>query len=468
MGQRWVVVTGLVPYEEQLAEYKSKFQNAGTQTEHDAPEYVGFLVQRGEIPPGGGEPKWETPLTFCGSAFFVTQFQKFEGNGAEVVDAAQILPSLTSPLPPLTGGEWGDEAACPPEIKVLSPDDRGQGPAAGPNNAAAQRGGQPGLNREGFGRRSPQPGLGIGQRRGAAQLPMGPNTNSPPAAGGPQEPFDILGHGVNNNAPKTAAAATKPVETPKHYLLRYFDLDVVPGKQYTYRVFPILKNPNNGVSDVDNPNQAKLECLSLETTGARQDASGKFVGLQTPAAFWSAACQAAKLPGNLRLLAGSVEPPRTPPNPTELSGDVRVLRWDDKSGFNTWCIEHDRLRGMVLDDPNPKWRPAEGGASAELKSGCLLADLTGGDPLSPRDHDKVHSPGQMLVLDESGNLVIHDEMSETKEWTAGTKESEGPVRRGNGEGAGRSPLRGGAERSPHIGPRGARGAQPGDSTMPDR
>ncbi len=54
VGQRWVVVTGSVPFEDQLDEYKKKFQDAGVVGDHDTPEYIGFLVQRAEIVPGAG------------------------------------------------------------------------------------------------------------------------------------------------------------------------------------------------------------------------------------------------------------------------------------------------------------------------------------------------------------------------------------------------------------------------------
>ncbi len=50
VGQRWVVVTGLVPYAKQLAEYKRNFETAGFEGNNDTPEYVGFLVQRGGCP----------------------------------------------------------------------------------------------------------------------------------------------------------------------------------------------------------------------------------------------------------------------------------------------------------------------------------------------------------------------------------------------------------------------------------
>ena len=291
---------------------------------------------------------------FCGQAFFDTQFQKFEGNGAEVVDAAQIAALADFAVAAADGGEWGDEAACPPEIKVLSPDERGQGPAAGPNNAAAQRGGQPGLNREGFGRRSPQPGLGIGQRRGAVQRRWGQTANSPPAAGGPQEPFDILGHGANDNAPKTAAAATKPVETPKALFAAVLRPRRGAGQAVRLSRFPHVEKPQQRREGDDGRPQSKPSrsiWVWRPRRHARTRTASSWDG-RPPRPIGPPACQAAKLSGRPAAVGRFRG---TSPHAAQSHGDSPARSafsvWDDKSGDSyTWCIEHDRLRGMVLDD----------------------------------------------------------------------------------------------------------------------
>jgi hypothetical protein len=471
VGQRWVVVTGLVPYERELAEYKSKFQDAGTQTNHDAPEYAGFLVQRGEVVPGAAAgPSWEASMTFCTPATFGPQFQKWSGVGPEVVDHAHTLPELTSPLPRLATAEWGDEVAFPPEIKVLPPEERslaqgqqqpGQDSMQGGNFPAGQRPdrfvGQPGPSRG-------QPGPGRTGQRGPSPAPGG----QPAADIGPDELI-----GGTPPGPKPDVAVTKPVDVPKYYLLRYFDFDVEPGKQYVYRVFLILKNPNLGVagSDLMEEKESTQRFLGLKTENAKRDPSGKLVGLRIEKDnYWSAACQAAKVPGDLRLLAGATEPPKVP-SPTETTGDVRILHWDKESGESTNGVFPEQFRGTVLDGDVPMKVPGvQGRKSTHISSGCLLADLAGGDVLSARDKDKLHSPGMMLVLDENGNLVILDEVGETKEWTAETKEPDrAPQDRGTAPGQRRG-FEGGPGRRPpgSRGPRGRdSGPSPPDSALPD-
>ena len=63
-----------------------------------------------------------------------------------------------------------------------------------------------------------------------------------------------------------------------------------------------------------------------------------------------------------------------------------------------------------------------------------MVDIQGGDP-APREKEKPEekekkkpnvSPGMILVMDESGNLVMHDEVAESQEWDKATKDPEQP------------------------------------------
>ena len=424
VGQRWIVVTGLVPYEEQMAEYKKMFQDAGYTGDHDVPEYVGFLVQRGEVVPGAAEPAWEQSMMFSYSTTLVNRLQNWNVSGQEVVDVANTQQSLTSPLPQLAIAEWGDDVACPPEIKVLSREERdlSQGQVGGAGGTIPQR----------------NPALGQQRRPVPGPQGFGPGPRPGDNKGGDEL---VAGGGQAAVAANPEAAANKQQEAPKYYLLRYFDFNVATGKQYAYRVFPILSNPNYNVDgkELVNMDQNQQQFLGLDTKHVKADpATGKVAGWQTVATYWSPGSRPARVSGDMRLLAGPVEPPRTS-NPTEITGEVRILRWDEKTGNSMHGVRSDQFRGMVLDYPSvPMITPGlEGRTSVPVSTGCLLADLTGGEPLSPHDRDKIHSPGMMLVLDDTGNLVIHDEMAETKEWLAETKEPEQPVA---GRNMGRPPM----------------------------
>ena len=133
LGQRWVLVTGLVPRAKQTAEYKDRFENA-TDARNTTPVYVGFVVQRAEVLPGwAGEPKWEEPVFFP-SEKTSAPFDKWKPVAKDVVDPRYVEEHSTSPLPPLAVGEWGEEVAHLPQVPLAQKEER---PAPGPARPAA-------------------------------------------------------------------------------------------------------------------------------------------------------------------------------------------------------------------------------------------------------------------------------------------------------------------------------------------
>ena len=65
----------------------------------------------------------------------------------------------------------------------------------------------------------------------------------------------------------------------------------------------------------------------------------------------------------------------------------------------------------------------------DLTPNCILVDLLGGETLRPpRGDDKgLFVPGMILVLDEFGNLVLHDEAAESEEWERAVAQPEQQV-----------------------------------------
>jgi hypothetical protein len=431
VGQRWVVVTGLVPYTKQLAEYKRVFDNTGFQGEHDVPEYLGFLVQRAEVVPGAaGEPNWDTVVTYCNEAYLARQMEKWSGTAPEVVDQQRTFPSLTSMLPPRAIGEWGDEVGHPTEIKVISQEERDQVQG---NGTAGQ---QPGIPPRGQirGGQMPPPTRERGFIRNRPSTPEGRGA-APGVHGGGDQGDDIFGGGnAGGKEDATVAKQEDVAQTPPYFLLRYFDFDVEPGKQYAYRVIPILKNPNSYPSVQENmlqdPLQHRQPLLGMAPGKTRPDANNKVADMQV-GPYWSSSCQTARLPGDKRVIAGPAEPPKSP-SPTEVTGEVRVLIWDETTGVNKNAHPEGVYRGSVLNYESidviapPEERPSK----EKLETDQILVDVMGGEALTPRDRGQIHGSTAMLFLDDRGNLVMSDEMSQTKEWIAETKVPDRPINGG--------------------------------------
>jgi hypothetical protein len=272
--------------------------------------------------------------------------------------------------------------------------------------------------------------------------------------------------GAQNNAGQKQAA-DDAAEIPAYYLFRYFDYDVEPGKRYAYRVFPLLMNPN-GYDDISkdsllDPRQHDQQLLGFNPGNEQPDANSKFTNWKS-AVTWSNLCQTTRLPGDLKVTAGTVEPPKSP-SPTEILSQVRFLRWDQNTGANMNTEKSGLYRGTTLNFDEAIWKiPGDpNGAKDAVKSDNILVDIMGGEALTKNDKDKIHGPEAMLTLDESGNLVIHDEMGDAKEWTAETKEPERPDNMRNG-GNIRSPESG---RMPRRDVRPPPRSGPGLSNTPD-
>ena len=117
-GKRWVVVTGLVPYKKQLAEYRAKFEGAaGNDPAKDVPKYCGYFVQRAEVVPGDG-----TRVVEVHDLRRSTQGgdrQDGRPTAEEIADPRLVCPSLDLALAPLVDATWGNEAVSPPQIPIV-------------------------------------------------------------------------------------------------------------------------------------------------------------------------------------------------------------------------------------------------------------------------------------------------------------------------------------------------------------
>ena len=124
----------------------------------------------------------------------------------------------------------------------------------------------------------------------------------------------------------------------------------------------------------------------------------------------------------MRLLAGPVVAAK---GPQEITADARVLVWQEESGLNGSFHKSGLIRGTVLNFPEQRSQtPGNQGTTSQSRSTkCILVDMVGGE-----DKDrKLTSPGMILVMDDSGNLAIHDEAAEGKEWDEASKEPEPSV-----------------------------------------
>lgn len=199
-GQRWIVITGLVPIARQIEAFEEAFRNAEHRTANDAPAYRGFYVQRAEVPESGSgqELQWEEPIA-CSADRKAIEGAGKTREGQEVVDKKYVDAKLTFPLGVLVSNQtWGAEVAHPPEIPLVK------------------------------------------EKAKAA-----PAKKTAPAGKDSAAPF---GEDIDREKTTADNAADKEADkAPQHLLLRFFDFTVLPKKRYRYRVRLVLKNPNQHV-----------------------------------------------------------------------------------------------------------------------------------------------------------------------------------------------------------------------------
>ena len=456
-GQRWVVLTGLVPIEKQIQDYYDYFKTAQLRTPNDVPIYVGYVVQRVEVggADAGGPPDWSKSVTLYSgaarreatNAWAQTTYMAQEVADPKFLDKDQ---RLFFPLPPLAGGQWDESVVHEPEIPLLLRTFRGY-PEPGVVTPEAEKTDDPfalqgqtpgyyGPSQSGYGPRPVAPPGGVfDDRTYSAQAigPMGPGTSGygPPMPG-------HYGPGAYGAGPYLPGQAGQGL---KYQLFRFFDLKVEAGKRYRYRVCLVLQNPNLGVEDrylskevLDKKQQIEEQAKNLKSAGDGKGASAILRQWQNIESDWTDPAEVISVPRDSRLLAISVQPP--PRTAEEPSGKVMVIRWVEDQGIEAFA-ERSVDRGKVanfLRIPFPETKqtrkpskkgsgdlPMDYGPPAGLETAAdeasvvdyltdtLVLDMDGGELLPGKD--RLAQPGAMLLLDPDGTLVVRQELDDLAE-----------------------------------------------------
>lgn len=391
VGQRWVVLTGLVPVAKQLAAYQEAFRDH-RRPETDTPDYLGYMVERAEINADTDMSKLQWQAIDALKAMKLVQ--TWESGTKEEVVAPQFLQEkatdlaipLAYPLGPLSGKNWDESVAHVPEIPLAASLERGAGETEAP--PATEN-----------------------------PLPTGPfgNINRPqaaaPAAGGAEAA--VAGGVAAAAAPRTVVASGNKVdrENVPYLLFRFFDFDVQPGKTYCYRVRLGLKNPNKGFETryLQNAELAKKDYLLTAYT--------------EPSATIT-------VPADDRVLLQQVS---TATHAKDISATLAAKKWVHEKGqiVTAWISttrgqlisENDlkmsrNLTAMPKAGKGPKRPTADETAAAEkypFKPDCIVVDIRGGDLVTPNNAAKEKQPAQVLLLYSDGRLEIHDEVDDATE-----------------------------------------------------
>ncbi|MDR0338132.1 MAG: hypothetical protein LBI18_13685 [Planctomycetaceae bacterium] len=423
VGERWAIVTGLIPIKEQLNLYVDKFSSSVLpDASRDMPMYILYDVERAEIVPGknSDELEWQR-LDFLSE--FLQKRSLWSGNAVDPVDPTFFAPQVPGkfpmayPLPPVTK-KFSEEVAHPPFIPMLTdsqmeelkqtekireqlrktmfdikPEDILDNPFGGSENriGTTGSGNMDGSTIQGRNRRT---------RRGT------------------QEPEE---------------EEIKPIQVDS-YLFRFLDFKVEPGKTYRYRVRLYLANPNYRLA----PNYLEDETLSKEPYLVTE---------------FSASSNMVTIPLESRVLTTNVFAADARQPWMEPATSIMAVHFDLADG-SEWYVEKERVyRGSTINYKNqsvtnpslekqnvvsdmesgstpparstpprrPTTPPSRPGARTtepkttgkqlDIVSEVCVLDMKGGEglykiPTAAQKAPDLRSPGRVMVLEPSGNMII--------------------------------------------------------------
>jgi len=349
IGRQWVVVTGLVPYGKQVAEYRRLFDNAlHKKPELDTPHYATFAVQRAETNSGQADAdlKW-TDVDVV--AIFNDANVKFAPERPDFTDKKFVDGAIADFCPPLVGKAHGPEVVHETDIPFGVTQTKIDGePAAADEARAADPGGRRALN-------APAP------------------KEAEPVPGTPGQPAKVV---------------AKPVDFK---LFRFFDYTAQNGKMYRYRVKLALNNPNKDVYPrfLKNPDLAKGD--TRETN-------------------WSAPSPVTTTPPDFRILSGEAKASASAT--IDPQARVMIIKWVPEEGVEV-AHEFVKDRGTMLDFPGTQASvPAPGNAGAahsgtvNYETASLLLDVVGGEINVDSKGRRFRAPSETLVMGADGQLFV--------------------------------------------------------------
>jgi len=428
-GQRWIVLTALVPIEKQIETYEEFFKNVQKRDpRRDVPKYIYYRVERAEVtsPQDADDTDWKP---FSRRRELERAAARWSNELPEIVDQKYLgdpgsdgKPVLVFPLGPrvrqaeVAGNRlamaprgrntaedspWDDSVAHPPEIPVMTNEESESPEEPGPDYRITPE----------------EPGEDVPDLvDDPLALDRGPRT-TPVAAVRTRDRF-----------PSPRPIGATPVgpgsdedDSPEYWLFRFFDYTVEPGDRYRYRVRLLLANPNEGISPryLLNPELGKLRWLQSE---------------------WSEPSEVISVPRDTELLAVSVKPPLR--KGTEPSARMRIFKWVEECGKEAQT-EKLLVRGQVANFPGCTYpeireRPKEDDEDdflttrpraetpetfdVDYLTEALVVDINGGQRLP--GNDRLSAPGEILLLDPDGSLVVHNELEDTAKYDARTETAE--------------------------------------------
>lgn len=465
-----VAVKALVPFERQWDEYERVLAEAqGYNAQQDMPRYLDFVAERAEVPEDPQAAlQWKLVMH---RGLALEEAKRFAGQVREVVDPNCCLPwVLTIPVPPVLMKSVDELGGHPevPKSQVRPPvarkpqegEEKPKEAAGDPTETAPELPKtQPGVGPPGM----PMPGdmaammnpdyTGMGSAGG---YPPGGSGSMmppmyPPGGSGSSVPYgaEMQGSGTSGypGMPGMAPGVAQP--RVKYKLVRFFDFSAEQGKSYRYRVRVRLEDPNRPANPQVKPDKRILDPAVVKRLKEADDQDQEYAknnpGKPPRRTYWiwtdwSEASNVVTVPKPIQYVAGTATAPRiikleqNGPQVQTADPSARLVTvvWDTKRAVEV-PGERQVYRGSVLnftqnaDVLQPMTLRIKTIEDHEFETDGFVADLRGGEPLiketagsgkskSDQPDRILNAPGEYLVIDKDGNMLVRSEVSDIEEY----------------------------------------------------
>jgi hypothetical protein len=403
---------------------------------------------------------WSTQTGMAGGMGGVGGYPGMEGGmagganaGREIIDSRYVHSKLTFPLGPLVMQDWGEEVTHSKVPLAPTPEELRQRMLNAPRRmpqeleaAPEQEDGDPldvfeQLNRN-------------RNRRGMNGYPGGPGYEGMPGMGGyPGAPGGYGGYPGMEGSGMPGYGMNLQLQRPvPYYLLRYFDFEVEPGKNYQYRVRLVMRDPNyqrsavNGMGGNSMPGgppmagpsggemmgptnmervpEKYLDKAVIERLNATE-ASARAYRLTD----WSEPSPACQCELGEKLFAGEVNPPSRGRFYDVPSATVLLKEFNPETGMEI-AVEKKLSRGDTgylkadIEVLDPVLKLLVKKKEQAFKVNTTVLDIRGGGRIiDPRGAEaganrtrylsaELTEPGEVLFLDANGDLRVRVEWAD--------------------------------------------------------
>ena len=209
-------------------------------------------------------------------------------------------------------------------------------------------------------------------------------------------------------------------------LVRFYDMNAVPGRIYRYRVQVLIEDPNHPNA---NPN---LEFGAQKAPHPRTlapEVKQRIANLAATDFYryteWSEPTDPVSIPQLASVIAGSVEPEVR----IRITSGQYIPLGEPTANMKPTIFDSARAVDMVVDRvvnrgsvlnftsaaeyPHPIKLVVNKVEDINFNVNMMVLDIRGGEPLPGHfDDDPFSAPGEFALLDANGNLVVQNELDD--------------------------------------------------------